>query len=104
MLEAVVALGLFAHFFFQEKHRKSQEAKQKKLAYAIHIQERTEEAETLDFAVNLFDDETMEEWAFKLERAYSIAEARRAYNNKRVTEEYNRMLKEAEEAKLNKNN
>ncbi len=70
----------------------------------MHISERTEEAETLDFAVHLFEDETLGKWAEKLERAYSIAEARRGHNNARMIQEHQRVMAEAkkqqEESKI----
>lgn len=87
-----IIVCFFLHLFFQERHKR-------KLSYAVHIQERTEEAETIDFAVSLFEDETMGKWAEKLERAYSIAEARRAFNNNRMMMEHKRIIEEAEKAK-----
>jgi hypothetical protein len=91
-LAVAIAVCFALHLYFQERHKK-------KIAYVVHVQERTEEAETLDFAVSLFEDETLGKWAEKLERAYSIAEARRGYNNKRMLDEYNRVQAEAKESK-----
>lgn len=71
----------------------------RRVSYSINIQERTEEAETLSFSVNLFEDESMGSWSEKLERAYSIAEARRAFNNNRMMAEYDRIQKQAADAK-----
>jgi len=85
ILAGAIVLCFLIHTYLAEKIKR-------KVSYTVHIQERTEEAETLDFAVHLFDDESMQDWAFKLERAYSIAEARRGYQN-------DRMLKLIEDAK-----
>lgn len=92
VLALAIVVCFLTHLYFQERTKR-------KVAYVMHIQERTEEAETLDFAVSLFEDETVQDWGFKLERAYSIAEARRGYNNKRMMEEYQRQKKQAEEEK-----
>lgn len=92
-LLVLVIFGCFVlHLYFQERHKR-------KVAYVMHIQERTEEAETLDFAVTLFEDEPMIKWQEKLERAYSIAEARRRFQNDRMMAEYRRVQEEAEKAK-----
>jgi uncharacterized membrane protein len=90
---AYVILGCFLlHLYVTERVKR-------KVAYTINISERTEEAETINFAVHLFDDEPFLKWQEKLERAYSIAEARRAYNNKRMMDEYQRVQAEAKKAK-----
>lgn len=83
------------HTFLQERHKK-------KVSYVVHVTERTEEAETLDFAVHLFDDEPFVKWQEKLERAYSIAEARRGYNNHRMIEANKRIYEESQQAKADK--
>lgn len=85
ILAGAIVLCFLIHTYLAEKIKR-------KVAYTVHIQERTEEAETLDFAVHLFDDESLQDWSFKLERAYSIAESRRSYQNER-------MLKLIEDAK-----
>ena len=87
---AIVACFIL-HLYFQERHKR-------KVAYVMHIQERTEEAETLDFAVTLFEDESMGKWSEKLERAYSIAEARRSFNNQRMMAEYKKGQEDAKKA------
>jgi hypothetical protein len=74
----------------------------RKPSYVVHVQERTEEAETLDFGVTLFEDESLGKWAEKLERAYSIAEARRAFNNQRMQQEYAELQKKAKEEAASK--
>ena len=100
VLAFVIGSCFALHLYFQERHKK-------RVAYVVHVQERTEEAETLDFAVTLFEDETLGKWSEKLERAYSIAEARRGYNNSRMIAEYKRVQDEAAASKkvvpLNKN-
>lgn len=70
----------------------------RKLSYSVHVQARTEEAETMDFAVNLYGDESGEDWKKKLETAFEMSEARRGFNNMRMQEEYARIQKEAQEA------
>ncbi len=92
LLAVVLFVCFVVHTYLAEKVKR-------KVAYTMHIQERTEEAETLDFAVHLFEDETPHEWSFKLERAYSIAEARRGFNNKRMQDAYLEAKKMAEEEK-----
>lgn len=96
ILAGALVLCFIIHTYLAEKVKR-------KVAYIMHIQERTEEAETLDFAVHLFEDESMQDWSFKLERAYSIAEARRSFNNKRMQDEYLRMKKQAEDEKSKSN-
>jgi hypothetical protein len=83
------------YFFLLEKAR----ASAKRVAYTMHINERTEEAETLDFSVNLFEDETMGKWHEKIHRAFSIAEARRAENFQRMQQEYLLAKQKSEDAK-----
>ena len=61
----------------------------------MHIQERTEEAETLDFAVSLFEDESEEQWFKKIGKAFKMAEDRRAFNNQRMIEIQNKIREEA---------
>lgn len=88
MLAVVLGICFLIHTYLAERVKK-------KVAYVMHISERTEEAETLDFAVNLFEDESMGKWAEKLERAYSIAEARRGFNNQRMMADHKRVMDEA---------
>lgn len=96
MALAIAILICFGiHTYLQERHKK-------KVAYVVHVTERTEEAETLDFAVHLFDGETPGQWAFKLEQAYSIAEARRGFNNQRMIEANKRIYEEAQQARADK--
>jgi hypothetical protein len=91
MVYAIVGC-FFVWVFLQERNKK-------KVAYTVHVQERTEEAETLDFAVHLFDDETEGKWLEKLNKAFKLAEDRRGFNNQRMQLEYAKMQKEAAEAK-----
>lgn len=90
IIAASIIFCFMVHLYFQERHKK-------KVSYMVHVTERTEEAETLDFALTLFDDESMGKWAEKLERAYSIAEARRGFNNQRMIE-LNKRAMEAQKA------
>lgn len=92
ILALAIVFCFLVHTYLTEKVKR-------KVAYVVHVQERTEEAETLDFAVHLFDDESPQDWAFKLERAYSIAEARRKYQNERMLKLYEEAKKKAEEEK-----
>ena len=75
-----------------------QERNKRKIAYVMHIQERTEEAETLDFAVNLFADESESEWKTKMNKAFLLAETRRSFNNERMMQEYAKAQKAQAEA------
>ncbi len=74
-LELIVATLGAAHLYLA--HFKDR----RKVDSIVHIQERTEEAETLDFSVTLFQDETPEAQRLKLEKYFLIAEERRNRNN-----------------------
>jgi len=74
-LEIIVAVLGAAHLYLA--HFKDR----RKVDSVVHIQERTEEAETLDFSVTLFQDETPEAQRLKMEKYFLIAEDRRARNN-----------------------
>ncbi len=50
----------------------------------VHIQAKTEDAEHVDFGVTLYEDESEEEVADKLEKFFLLAEGRRKYNNDRM--------------------
>lgn len=95
ILALTIALCFAVFMYFQERYKK-------KVAYSMHIQERTEEAETLDFGVVLYDDESFDQWALKLDRAYSIAEARRAFNNQRMIQANKQVMEEAQKARDDK--
>lgn len=89
-----VIVACFAvYMYFQERYKK-------RVSYVVHIQERTEEAETIDFAVTLFEDETQGTWDEKMAKAFGMAEARRGFNNQRLIDMQNKFRKEQEE--LNK--
>lgn len=87
LFSLVVSLIAIVYFIDQWKRRKN-------VAHVVHIQERTEEAEVLDFTVTLFEGETQGQWLEKMNRAYEIAEGRRSFN-------YDRMMKLSQEAKEN---
>lgn len=72
---AVLAVGI--HFYLQERNKR-------KVATVLHIQGRTEEAETFDFAVTLFEDESVGKWEERIQLFCSIQERRRAFNNERM--------------------
>lgn len=76
-----LALVILACFIV---HTVLQERVKRKVSYTVHVQERTEEAETLDFAVHLFEDETAGKWQEKLNVAFDVAEGRRKFNNERI--------------------
>lgn len=63
----------------------------RKVDAIVHIQERTEEAETLDFAVTLFQDESRQDQLMKLDRFFTIAENRRQRNNEIVQAKFREM-------------
>jgi hypothetical protein len=71
----------------------------KRIDATVHINEQTEEAERLDFAIALFSGESAEEWERKMEKFYSLAERRRAHNNKRLMDEHQKRLAEIEQIK-----
>lgn len=82
----LVALIATAHFYFQERNKR-------KVAFTVHVQGRTEEAETLDFGITLFSDEDENSWLEKMNQALTMTEKRRAYNNDRMM----KLMKDAEE-------
>jgi len=89
LFSGVFLVCFFAWLFFANKDKR-------KLAFTVHVQERTEEAENLDFGVQFFADETEDKWREKLEVAFRMAEERRSFNNKRMME----MFAKAEENKV----
>lgn len=95
LIVALASLGVLLHFYFQERHKR-------RIAYIVHINERTEEAESLDFAVTLFDDEPVSSWELKLNKAFDLCEKRRSYNNARMLAEYKKIEDEAALAKKKK--
>jgi hypothetical protein len=95
MIYAILVIAAF-YFYFQERNKK-------KVAYVLHIQERTEEAETLDFAVTLYQDETPGIWREKMEYAFKASEERRKFNNDRLLEAYKIRQEEAKELMAAKN-
>ncbi len=105
LILAILAIA-FCYFFLQERTRKDLIARQNlipKVAYQVHIQERTEEAETLDFAVNLYEGEPSIKWKERLEIAYSIAQARRQQMNDLMIQQMAELKKQAaEEAEAKK--
>ncbi len=86
-LVVLVAIAV-THFYLQQKDKRRH-------AFTVHIQGRTEEAETLDFAVTLFEDETQGQWEAKMEKAFHLSEKRRSFNNQRILD-----IMEAEKQKL----
>lgn len=93
----IMAIAIVCCFLI---HTVLQERVRRKVSYTVHVQERTEEAETIDFAVHLFEDETHGKWMEKLNKAFKMAEDRRAFNNHRMMEEYKKMQEEAAQAKV----
>lgn len=92
---ALVAAIAAVHFYLQEKNKR-------RLAYTAHIQGQTEQAESMTFAVTLFEDETEAEWQKKLDKALYLTEKRRSFQNERLLNiqrlEQERLMK-AKEAK-----
>lgn len=99
-------IGIAAvYFVLNERHRSK--LGMRKLSYAVHIQARTEEAEHMDFAVQLFEDETIEVWEEKLKVACDLTEKRRKFNNERIfgpmqddKAKLKEQLKEAQKSKV----
>ncbi len=91
-LPATLLVIALLHFWLGNKDKR-------RLSYTLHIQGRTEESETMDFGVQLFEDETLLQWREKIYRAFSIQEERRAYQNQRMQELYAKAKAEAEKAK-----
>ena len=87
-MEFVIVGCFLAYIYFTQKDKR-------KLGFTVHVTERTEEAETLDFATHLYEDESFEKWREKLNVAYKFAEDRRKFNNDRMMALY----AEAEKAK-----
>lgn len=70
----------------------------KKVAYSVHVQGQTAEAETIDFCVNLYSDESEEKWTEHLGTALKLQEQRRIQNNAQTQariEESKRLFEEA---------
>lgn len=83
---ALVACFVIYIYFTQRDKRK--------LAFVANITEQTEEAETINFAVHLFDDETEDKWLEKMGKAFKMAEDRRSFNNQRMMEMIEKAQKE----------
>jgi hypothetical protein len=90
-LALVFCFSLYIYFTQKDK---------RKLGFTVHVTERTEEAETLDFATHLYEDETQDKWQEKLNIAFKMAEDRRSYNNKRMMDLYAEAQKAKEENKV----
>lgn len=85
MLALALVLCFIVHTYLVQKDKR-------KLAFVANITEQTEEAESINFAVHLFDDESEEKWLEKMGKAFKMAEDRRGFNNKRMME----MIEEAQ--------
>lgn len=83
------------YFYLQERTKK-------KVAYIVHVQGQTEQAETLDFAVHLFEDESDDKWQEKLYKAFEIQEKRRAFNNDRLMRDNQKRFEEIEALRKDK--
>jgi len=79
MLSVALVACFVIYIYFTQKDKR-------KLAFVANITEQTEEAETINFAVHLFDDETEDKWLEKMGKAFKMAEDRRSFNNKRMME------------------
>ena len=75
---------------------------QKKIAYSVHVQGKTESDEVMDFTVILYQKESIESWKQRLETAFELKEWRLQYQNKRMQEldaELKQKIEEAKKAK-----
>ncbi len=79
-MEVVISVGLLLWMIRWAVER----AALRKVAYTVHIQGRTEQDETMDFAVTLLQDETPEERQAKIDGAFEMREARLKFQNDRV--------------------
>jgi len=66
----------------------------------LHIQGSTEQAETFDFAITLFKDESEGTRQEKIAKYCEVIEARRKFNNDRQTAEYQARMELVESKKL----
>lgn len=87
MLAAALVLCFIVYTYLAQRDKR-------KLAFVANITEQTEEAESINFAVHLFDDEPEEKWLEKMGKAFKMAEDRRGFNNKRMMEMIEQAQKE----------
>lgn len=92
ILSLVIGIVGIGYLYLNFKDRRAVDA-------TVHIQERTEEAETLDFAIMFFRDETELQRKQKLLRYTEVAEWRRGENNRRLMEETLKRQQEIEKIK-----
>lgn len=78
---AILVIGLI-HLLIKKR-----EAKERGNVHSVlHIQAKTEEAETMDFAINLLKSESNEDHSKKIDQIFAITELRRRFNNDRLNE------------------
>lgn len=85
------AAALIALVYAFSKYKEQNE--KRKVHSVVHVQARTEEAETLDFAITLFADESPGSRQDKINEAFELCEVRRKFNNDRLQQ----MFKEQQE-------
>lgn len=84
-----IDLVLLILSIFLLRHLSKPQPPKARLAHSVvHVQQRTEEAETLDFAITLFLDESPEQRETRILEVCEIAERRRKYNNDRMQEHF----------------
>ena len=91
-LAFVIAVLGALHFLVGPKRYRKADA-------TVHIQAKTEDAETVDFAVVLFADETVEQQEAKMRKYFDMTESRRKFNNDRLQEIYCQAQQELEASK-----
>ena len=78
----------FTHFWINSRHKR-------KLFANATLVSQTEEAESIHFSIQLFDDESEGMHQQKMSKLFEMAEKRRAYNNERLNARYEELQKAA---------
>lgn len=88
MLSVSIIVAALVYAFVHTKDKR-------KLKAICSLHSQTEEAESLNFQVNLYEDDNDEAVAKKINSLFEIAEARRSFNNERLREHMKKAQEEA---------
>lgn len=93
----IFALAYVSAIIFDRR----QVLKLKQVEYTVHIQAQTEQAEHMDFCVNLYEGESEGTQREKLYKAFQMTEDRRGYQGDRLIDLQKKFQEEQAEQKKN---
>jgi neutral trehalase len=79
-----VALAILLPGFFYSWGKFKEFSDRRRVHSILHVQCKTEDAETMDFAITLFQDESAESKQIRIQEVFEVCEARRKFNNDRM--------------------